>query len=174
MAKKSKKTSAEMPAKAPASPAEVKALAVCAAHGNKAENLLEIFHDLQHALGYVPDETLPLIANAINRSRAEVYGVLTFYHDFKRAPAGKHTVKICRAEACQAMGTNSLCAHAEKKLGVAIGGVSGDGLVSLDEAFCLGNCALSPAVMVGDKLYGKVDEKRFDEIIAGLEKEAAE
>lgn len=174
MARKSKTTPASKPAKAPASPAEVKALAVCAEHGNKAHNLLEIFHDLQDALGYVPEETLPVLGNALNISRAEVYGVLTFYHDFKRAPGGKHTVKICRAEACQAMGTDKLCAHAEKKLGTEIGGVSADGLVALDQVFCLGNCALSPAVLVGDKLYGKVDEKRFDQIIAGLEKEAAE
>lgn len=174
MAKKARSTSASEPVKAPTSPAEVKALAVCAEHGNNPANLLEIFHDLVGALGYVPDETLPIIANALNRSRAEVYGTLTFYHDFKRAPGGKHNVKICRAEACQSMGTDKLCAHAERKLGTSFGGVSKDGLVSLDQAFCLGNCALSPAVMVGEKLYGMVDEARFDEIIASLEKEAAE
>lgn len=174
MAKKPKTTPGSKPAKAPASPAEVKALAVCAIHDNKAQNLMEILHDLQDALGYVPEATLPVIANAINISRAEVYGVVTFYHDFKREPGGRHTVKICRAEACQSMGTAKLCAHAEKKLGTKIGNVSPDGLVSLDQVFCLGNCALSPAMLVDDKLYGRVDENRFDEIIARLEKEAAE
>jgi formate dehydrogenase subunit gamma len=174
MAKTSKTAPASGPAKAPASPAEVKALSVCAAHDSKPENLLEIFHDVQDALGCVPEEALPVIANALNLTRAEVYGVMSFYHDFKSKPGGRHVIKICRAEACQSMGTEKLCAHAEKKLGAAMGGVSSDGLVSLEEVFCLGNCALSPAVLVGDRLYGKVDSKRFDEIIAGLEKEAAE
>lgn len=155
-------------------PAEVAALASCARHGNKPDELLEIFHDLQHQLGYVPDATLPVIAKALNRSRAEIYGVLTFYHEFKRHPVGKHVVKICRAEACQSMGTDALCQHAEKSLGTSLGGTTADGMVTIEQVFCLGNCALSPAVMVGEKLYGKVDPKRFDEIIGGLEKEAAE
>jgi formate dehydrogenase subunit gamma len=155
-------------------PAEVAALAVCARYDNKPDELLEIFHELQHQLGYVPDETLPVIANALNRSRAEIYGVLTFYHDFKRHPVGKHVVKICRAEACQAMGTDELCKHAENKLHTKLGETTPDGAVTIEQVFCLGNCALSPAIMVGEKLYGKVDPKRFDEIIGSLEKEAAE
>ena len=174
MAKSSKTASAPRPAQAAVSAAGVKALSVCAEHGNRPENLLEILHDIQDTLGHVPQDALPIIANALNLSRAEVYGVMSFYHDFKTAPGGKHTVKICRAEACQSMNTEKLCAHAAKKLGTAMGGVSADGLVSLEEVFCLGNCALSPAVLVDDKLYGKVDAKRFDAIIAGLEKEAAE
>ncbi|MBS0239744.1 MAG: NAD(P)H-dependent oxidoreductase subunit E [Proteobacteria bacterium] len=155
-------------------PAEVAALASCARHGNKPDELLEIFHDLQHQLGYVPDATLPVIARALNRSRAEIYGVLTFYHEFKRHPVGKHVVKICRAEACQSMGTDALCQHAEQSLCTPLGGTTADGMVTIEQVFCLGNCALSPAIMVGEKLYGKVDPKRFDEIIGGLEKEAAE
>jgi len=156
------------------SPAEVAALAACARHGNKPDELLEILHDLQHQLGYVPEVTLPVIARALNRSRAEVYGVVTFYHDFKRHPVGRHVVKICRAEACQAMGTDKLCSHAERSLKTKLGGTTADGAVTIEQAFCLGNCALSPAVMVGEKLYGMVDPKRFDEIIASLNKEAAE
>jgi formate dehydrogenase subunit gamma len=156
------------------SPAEVAALAACARHGNKPDELLEILHDLQHQLGYVPEVTLPVIARALNRSRAEVYGVVTFYHDFKRHPVGRHVVKICRAEACQAMGTDKLCTHAERSLKTKLGGTTADGAVTIEQAFCLGNCALSPAVMVGEKLYGMVDAKRFDEIIASLKKEAAE
>jgi formate dehydrogenase subunit gamma len=173
MAKKSKSASASEPAKAPASPAEVSALAACAAHANKPENLLEILHDLQHDIGYVPESVLPVIANALNLSRAEVHGVVTFYHDFKREPHGQHIVKICRAEACQSMGTDHLCKHAEKSLKTELGGTTADGKVTIEQVFCLGNCALSPAVLVGDKLYGKVDAKRFDDIIANLGKETA-
>jgi formate dehydrogenase subunit gamma len=155
-------------------PAEVAALAACARHGNKPDELLEILHDLQHQLGYVPDATLPVIAHALNRSRAEIYGVVTFYHEFHRHPVGRHIVKICRAEACQAVGTDALCQHAEQSLKTKLGGTTADGAVTIEQVFCLGNCALSPAVMVGERLYGMVDPKRFDEIIAGLEKEAAE
>jgi formate dehydrogenase subunit gamma len=155
-------------------PAEVAALAACARHGNKPDELLEILHDLQHQLGYVPDSTLPVIARALNRSRAEIYGVVTFYHDFKRHPVGRHVIKICRAEACQSMGTDRLCRHAEQSLKTPLGGTTTDGAITIEQVFCLGNCALSPAVMVGEKLYGMVDPKRFDEIVAGLDKEAAE
>ncbi|HEY8193486.1 MAG TPA: NAD(P)H-dependent oxidoreductase subunit E [Hyphomicrobium sp.] len=158
----------------PSTPAELAALAICARHGNAASELLEILHELQHELGYVPEATLPFIARALNRSRAEIYGVVTFYHDFKRHPVGKHIVKICRAEACQSMGTDQLCKHAEQSLKTPLGGTTANGQVTIEQVFCLGNCALSPAVMVGEKLYGKVDARRFDEIIAGLDKEAAE
>lgn len=176
MAKKADKrngspTAQTMPAP---TPAEVAALAVCAGHGNKPDELLEIFHELQHQLGYIPEATLPVIARALNRSRAEVYGVLTFYHEFKRHPVGKHVVKICRAEACQSMGTETLCQHAEQSLRTKLGGTTSDGSITIEQVFCLGNCALSPAIMVGEKLYGKVDPKRFDEIIGALDKEAAE
>ncbi|MBS0232928.1 MAG: NAD(P)H-dependent oxidoreductase subunit E [Proteobacteria bacterium] len=155
-------------------PVEVAAMSVCARHGNKPDELLEIFHELQHQLGYVPDATLPVIAKALNRSRAEIYGVLTFYHEYKRHPVGKHVIKICRAEACQSMGTDTLCRHAEQSLKTKLGDTTADGMVTIEQVFCLGNCALSPAVMVGETLYGKVDPKRFDEIIGSLEKEAAE
>ena len=158
----------------PPSPAQIAALAICARYGNKPDELLEILHDVQHQLGYVPEETLPVIARALNRSRAEVYGVVTFYHDFKRHPIGKHVVKICRAESCQAVGTDELCRHAEQSLNTRLGGTTGDGSITIEQVFCLGNCALSPAVMVDEKLYGMVDPKRFDEIVAGLNKEAAE
>jgi formate dehydrogenase subunit gamma len=156
------------------SPVELAALAVCARFGNKPDELLEILHEVQHQLGYIPDAALPVIANAINRSRAEVHGVVTFYHDYKRAPQGQHTIKICRAEACQAMGTDHLCQHAERRLRTPLGGTSPDGMFTIEQVFCLGNCALSPAVMVGERLYGKVDAKRFDEIVASYAKEAAE
>ena len=173
MAKKQKSSPAAQPAKAPSSPAEVKALAICAAYGNKPSELLEILHDLQQSLGYVPEAVLPALASALNMSRAEVHGIVTFYHDFKRQPGGRYTIKICRAEACQSMGTDHLCDHAEKSLKTTMGGTSADGKVTIEEVCCLGNCSLSPAILVGDKLYGRVDAKRFDEIVAGLSKETA-
>jgi formate dehydrogenase subunit gamma len=158
----------------PPTPSEVAALAVCARHGNKASELLEILHELQHQLGYIPEAAKPVIAKAVNLSRAEVHGVITFYHDFRSAPAGRHIIKICRAEACQSMGTDQLCSHAEKSLGAPMGETSKDGRYTIEAVYCLGNCALSPAVLIGDQLFGKVDAKRFDQIVAGLDKEAAE
>ena len=152
---------------------EERARAVCEAHGNRPDELLEIFHALQSELGFIPEPTLPIIANALNLSRAEVYGVLTFYHDFRRSPPGRHQVKMCRAEACQAMHTDEVCAHAEQKLATKFGETSPDGQYSLDAVYCLGNCALSPAMMIDGDLYGCVDKKRFDAIIDGLGKEEA-
>lgn len=150
---------------------QVAVMAICTKHDNKPDELLEILHDLVHERGYVSETAIPIIATALNLSRAEVHGVVTFYHDFRRDPAGKHVVKICRAEACQSMGTEALCRHAEQKLRAKMGETSADGLFTVEQVFCLGNCALSPAVMIDDKLYGKVDPKRFDEIVAGLGKE---
>lgn len=173
MAKNSAKTSGQESAKPAPTASEAKAIAVCGAHGNKPDELLEILHALQHDLGHVPEATLPVIANALNLSRAEVYGVLTFYHDFKREPQGRHTIKICRAEACQSMGTDKLCEHAERKTGASLGTTSKDGKYTIEAVYCLGNCALSPAVMVGEALFGKVDPARFDAILATLEKEGA-
>ena len=173
MSKRSQK-----PARASAVPAETAevraALEVCTAHGNKASELLEILHDVQHKLGFVPEEVLPAVANALNLTRAEVHGVVTFYHDFRREPAGRHVVKVCRAESCQAVNGRHLCEHAEERLGVPLGETSADGRTTLEQVFCLGNCALSPAIMVDGKLYGRVSPERFDRIIASLDKEAAE
>ena len=146
---------------------------ICEAHGNRPDELLEIFHAIQHELGFVPEPTLPVIARALNLSRAEVYGVLSFYHDFRRAPAGQHVVKICRAEACQSMHNERLCRHAEGKLGTTFGETSPDGTFTLEAVYCLGNCALSPAMMIDGDLYGCVDNERFDAIVADLDREAA-
>jgi len=154
-------------------PAEIKAMSICAAHGNRPDELLEILHALQHDIGFVPEPALPVIAKALNLSRAEVHGVVTFYHDFKREPQGKHTIKICRAESCQAMNAEALCVHAEKKLGTGLGTTTTDGRYTVEAVYCLGNCALSPAIMIGEDLYGKVDPQRFDAILAKLEKGAA-
>jgi formate dehydrogenase subunit gamma len=152
---------------------EERARAICEAHGNRPDELLEIFHAVQAELGFVPEPALPAIANALNLSRAEVYGVLTFYHDFRRSPPGRHVIKICRAESCQAMHTDELCRHAVKQLGVAFGETSADGAFTLEAVYCLGNCARSPAMMIDGDLYGCVDKMRFDAIVADLDKEAA-
>jgi formate dehydrogenase subunit gamma len=142
--------------------------AICAAHGDRPDELIEILHALQAELGFVPEPALPVIANALNLSRAEVYGVLSFYHDFRRAPAGRHVVKICRAEACQALHTEEVCRHAERRLGVKLGETSANSEFTLEAVYCLGICALSPAMMIEGNLFGCVDMTRFDAIIESL------
>ena len=127
--------------------------------------LLPILHEVQDRLGYIPLESLPAIAKALNLSRAEVHGVVTFYHDFRREPAGRRVVRICRAEACQAVGAGALEAHARRTLGVGLHQTTADGAVTLEAAYCLGNCACGPSVMVGDDLHGRVTPERFDALV---------
>ena len=129
---------------------------------------LPILHALQDRFGYVDAAAVPLIADALNLSRAEIHGVVTFYHHFRQAPAGAHVVQLCRAEACQSMGCRELERHAEARLGVAMGGTRADGRATLEAVYCLGNCALSPAVMIDGELHGRVDAARFDELIDEL------
>ena len=128
--------------------------------------LIEILHSVQAALGYVPSDAVPLIAEALNLSRAEVHGVVTFYHFFRETPPGRHTVSICRAEACQSMGADGLVEHAKRRLGVNFHETTADGTFSLEPVFCLGNCACSPAAMIDGRLYGRVTPERFDELVA--------
>jgi formate dehydrogenase subunit gamma len=137
-------------------------------YGNQPDALLEILHDLQEELGAIPESSLPVLAKALNLSRAEVYGVVSFYHDFRRAPAGRHVVKVCRAESCQAMGGNALAEAAQKSLKVRFGETTSDGAITLEAVYCLGNCALSPAIMVDNRLVGRVDGKKFRKIAAEL------
>jgi formate dehydrogenase subunit gamma len=127
---------------------------------------LPILHALQDRFGYVDRAAVPLIAKALNLSQAEIHGVIGFYHDFRAAPAGRHVIKLCRAEACQSMGCRSLEAHAKDRLGVDFGETTADRRFTLEPVYCLGNCALSPAVMIGEELYGRVDAARFDALIA--------
>lgn len=127
--------------------------------------LLPILHALQDEFGYVDDAAIPLITDALNLSRAEVIGVLHFYHDFRTTPGGRHTLQVCRAEACQAMGSDALVRHVEERLGAAMGETTEDGGVTLRDAYCLGNCALSPAVMLDGRLHGRVTPERFDAIL---------
>lgn len=132
---------------------------VCRDHGDRPDELLEILNVVQAAQGYLPEGALRTIAEALNISRAEVYGVMTFYHDYKREPGAKVTVKICRAEACQAAGVNDVIKAAEAAFGTELDAKAED--VGLEAAYCLGNCALGPAVMIDDHLYGRVDIKRL-------------
>jgi formate dehydrogenase subunit gamma len=127
--------------------------------------LLPILHALQERFGYVDTAAVPLIADALNLSRAEVHGVVSFYHDFRREPPGRHVVQICRAESCQSMQSDALCNHAKASLKTGFGETSSDGEVTLQAVYCLGNCALSPAMMVDGKLYGRVNPQRFDQIM---------
>ena len=132
--------------------------------------LLPILHGIQEELGYVPPDAVPMIANALNLSRAEVHGVITFYHDFRDTPAGRHQIHICHAESCQAVGAEALIAHAEQKLGVTFHQTTADGQVTLEPIYCLGNCALSPAITIDRQVHGRVSPARFDALLAGLER----
>ena len=128
--------------------------------------LLEVLHAIQAALGYVPEGAVPLVAQGLNISRAEVHGVVTFYHYFRRTPPGKHVVSVCRAESCQALGADALAEHAKRRLGVDFHETTADGEFSLEPVYCLGNCACSPAAMVDGRLYGRLTPERFDEVLA--------
>jgi formate dehydrogenase subunit gamma len=126
---------------------------------------LPILHALQRAFGYVPQEAVPMIAQTLNLSRAEVHGVVSFYHDFRHAPAGRHVVKLCRAEACQSMGADELHQHAKDKLRIGWGGTTTDGRVTLEPVYCLGLCACAPSAMVDGKVYGGLDKKKLEALI---------
>jgi formate dehydrogenase subunit gamma len=128
--------------------------------------LLPILHGLQEAFGYIDRAAEPIIAEALNVSRAEVHGVVTFYHDFREAPAGRHVVKLCRAEACQAAGGDALAARAQSRLGVAFGDTTADGRVTLEPIYCLGLCSISPSAMIDGRIVGRLDEKKLDALIA--------
>jgi formate dehydrogenase subunit gamma len=125
-----------------------------------------ILHAVQEAFGYIPEPVVPMIADALNLSRAEVHGVFTFYHDFRHEPAGKHVLKLCRAEACQAAGGDAVAARAEQKLGIAIGNTTPDGRVTFEPIYCLGLCATAPSAMMDGRVIGMLDGKRIDELVA--------
>ena len=128
--------------------------------------LLPILHEVQHDVGYVPEEALRQIAGRLNISRAEIHGVATFYHDFRHKPAGRHVVKLCRAEACQSMGSEALAARAESQLGVKFGNTTSDGAVTLEAVYCLGLCACGPAALVDGKVIGRLNDTKLDALIA--------
>jgi formate dehydrogenase subunit gamma len=128
--------------------------------------LLPILHAVQESLGHVPKDAVPLIARALNLSLAEVHGVLSFYHYFRKEPCGRHVVHVCRAEACQSVGAVALEAHAKRSLGVDFHGTTADGAITLEPVYCLGNCALGPSIMIDEQLQGRVSIRRFDALMA--------
>lgn len=145
---------------------EPAARAIIARHVHLEGALLPILHAIQAEFGYVPEPAIPLVAHELNLSRAEVYGVVTFYHDFRQAPAGRHVLKLCRAEACQAMGGERIVERAEDRLGVTCGNTSADGRVTLEPIYCLGLCATAPAAMLDGRIVGRLTETKLVSLLA--------
>lgn len=139
---------------------------VAAGHRGERGALLPVLHAVQAELGYVPQEAIPVLADEFNLSRADVHGVVTFYHDFRREPAGRTVVRICRAEACQALGAEELVGYA-RAAGLSLGKTTPDGAVTLEQVFCLGNCALGPALEVNGRLHGRVGPAELGALLEG-------
>ena len=142
--------------------------ALLEAHRHQPGPLLPLLHAVQDHFGHVPPQAVPQIAQALNLSRAEVHGVISYYHHFRQAPPGRHVVQVCRAEACQACGAEELLAHAERVLGCASGTTRADGAVTLEPVYCLGLCASSPAMQVDDRLQGRATPAQLDALAAAL------
>ena len=138
------------------------------AHRHLPGALLPLLHAVQQALGHVPDAAVPLIAEGLNLSRAEVHGVVSYYHYFRREPAARHVLQVCRAESCQAMGADALWAHACSRLGLQEGGTSADGAVTLEPVYCLGLCAMSPAVALNEEPRARMSAPRLDALLQGV------
>jgi formate dehydrogenase subunit gamma len=130
---------------------------IIAAHAGREGPLLPILHAIQETFGFIPEAAMRLVAHRLNITRAEVYGVVTFYHDFRRAPAGRHVLKICRAEACQSMGSDAQAAALLDRLGLDWGGTTPDGGLTVEPVYCLGLCACAPNAMLDDELHGRLD-----------------
>lgn len=139
--------------------------AAIAAHSGRPGALLPLLHEVQDRLGYVPTAAVPLIAAGINLSRAEVHGVVTFYHHFRSTPPGRHVLRLCRAEACQAVGALALEQQLKQRLDLDYHGTSADGAVTLEPVYCLGNCAAGPALMLDEAVYGRVDAAALDALL---------
>ena len=127
--------------------------------------LLPILHAFVERFGHINNEAIVLVADVLNITRADVQGVVSFYHDFRREPAGRHVIKLCRAEACQSMGSEALAANLERALGIRFGETTPDRSVTLEEVFCLGNCALSPSVMIDGELHGRANEAKVLKLV---------
>jgi len=130
--------------------------------------LLPILHDLQEEFGYVPRESLPAIAHELNMSRAEVYGVVSFYHDYRKVPAGRHVLKLCQAEACQSMGSDGVASKVKQALGIGFHETTSDGSVTLEPVYCLGLCACGPSAMLDGEVIGRVDDEAIEEIVEAV------
>ena len=138
---------------------------IALAHAGQPGALLPLLHAIQSEIGYIPSSGVPIVAEILNLSRAEVHGVISFYHLFRTEPPGAHILYLCRAEACQSMGARELEAHAKDKLGVDFHQTTADGRLSLEPIYCLGNCACSPAVMIDRTVHGRVSLERLDELL---------
>lgn len=147
---------------------ETRVQEILAAHRGMEGALLPILHAVQAAFGHVPEAALPLIARDQSISRAEAHGVLTFYHDFRTRPPGRHVLKLCRAESCKSMGADRLHDHARASLGIHWHDTTPDGRITLEPVFCLGLCASAPAAMVDGRVVGRVDAAKLDAITGGL------
>ena len=134
-------------------------------YADMSGGLLPLLHEIQASLGHVPKDCVATIASGMELSRAEVHGVISFYHDFHDQPRGQTTIHLCRAEACQAMGSRKLEAHVKSRLGIEYGGTTEDGRFSLEPVYCLGNCACSPSIRIGDDVFARVDAKSFDKLL---------
>lgn len=144
---------------------EEEAREVIARYAALEGGLMEALHGLQHAFGYIPSQSYALLADAFNLSKAEVYGVKSFYHDFRSAPAGHHVIQICQAESCQAQGSRRLTSYAQDKLGIKLGQTSHDGHFTLEAVYCLGNCAVSPNITLDGRLHARMTARRFDSLM---------
>ena len=150
----------------PLAPAQRDAvLRVVAAHRSRPGPLIEILHGVQAELGFVPAAAVPVIAEELNLSRAEVHGVVTFYHYFRQHSPGRQTLRVCQAESCKSMGADALTEHVKQRLGVDFHETTADGEFTLEPVYCLGNCACSPALMKDEDVCGRVTPQRFDELL---------
>jgi formate dehydrogenase subunit gamma len=143
---------------------------ILAAHAGQAGALLPILHAVQDEYGYVPDEAVAPIAVALDLSRAEVHGVISFYHHFRSQPAGRHVLQICRAEACQARGAERLLAHVREALGCGLHETTRDKAFTVEPVYCLGQCACGPALTVDGQVYARMTAEKFDRLTTALEK----
>jgi formate dehydrogenase subunit gamma len=152
----------------PLAPAQRDAvLRVVAANRSRPGALIEILHGVQAELGFIPPAAVPVLAEELNISRAEVHGVVTFYHYFRHHAPGRQVLRVCQAESCQSVGADALTEHVKQRLGVDFHETTPDGEFTLEPVYCLGNCACSPAVMKDEELCGRVTPQRFDELLAG-------
>lgn len=145
-----------------------RAAAVIAAQAGEQGALLPMLHALQEAFGCIPQQVVPMVAEALNLSRAEVHGVVSFYHDFRTTPPGRHVLKLCQAEACQSVGCRSLAAHAEEALGVKLGETTPDGRVTVEATYCLGLCASGPSALLDGRVHGRLTPSRLDALLESV------
>jgi formate dehydrogenase subunit gamma len=145
--------------------------AAIAQHAGRPGALLPLLHEVQQRLGYVPPQAVAPIARALNLSRAEVHGVLTFYHHFRRHPPGRHVLSICQAEACQSMGAAALTAHAQQRLGCKLHETTADGTFTLEPVYCLGLCALAPSAAIDGEVHARLTPAKLDRLLAAVQRE---